>query len=225
MMLALHPQVQDTLISEIESTIGDRAPTYDDFPNLVYPLCVMLETLRLFPPVIGIPKSTMNGPETLLGKYVIPKGWTIFIDAMGLHRSEKYWGVDAAEFKPSRFDGRGVGGQVGQDQQDIGDTSPGRVNEKIRIPVRSAFVPFSEGSRSCLGNPLPLGPRLRADISGRKFAQVEFVACLVVLMQKWRVELPEGITREQVWDAVNMSTSMITLVPAREISLVFRRRR
>ena len=222
MMLALHPQVQDTLISEIESTIGDRAPTYDDFPNLVYPLCVMLETLRLFPPVIGIPKSTMNGPETLLGKYLIPKGWTIFIDAMGLHRSEKYWGVDAAEFKPSRFDGRGA---VGQEQQDTGDTSPGRVNEKIRIPVRSAFVPFSEGSRSCLGTPLHHGPRMmKADVSGRKFAQVEFVACLVVLMQKWRVELPEGVTREQAWDAVNMSTSLITLVPAREISLVFRRR-
>ena len=224
-MLALHPHVQDTLISEIESTIGDRAPTYDDFPNLVYPLCVMLETLRLFPPVIGIPKSTVNGPQTLLGKYVIPKGWTVFIDAIGLHRSEKYWGVDAAEFKPSRFDGRGAERQVDEEQQNIGDTSPGGVNEKIRIPVRSAFVPFSEGSRSCLGTPLHHGPRMmKADVSGRKFAQVEFVACLVVLMQKWRVELPEGVTREQAWDAVNMSTSLITLVPAREISLVFRRR-
>lgn len=151
-MLAIHPHIQDTLIAEITSTIGDQAPTYDNFPNLVYPLCVMFETLRFFPPVVCIPKATLNGEQTLLGKYVIPKDMTVFIDALGLHRNEKYWGADVNEFNPSRFDGRGPEGQTVE--QDIGDTSSGGFNSKIRIPVRGAFIPFSEGPRSCLGDSL-----------------------------------------------------------------------
>src|ERR1700737_1018785 len=72
-MLALHPEIQEKLFSEIRQVFGDRIPRYDDFQNLVYPLCVMMETLRFFPPAIEIPKSTLNGEKTLLGKYWIPK--------------------------------------------------------------------------------------------------------------------------------------------------------
>jgi hypothetical protein len=59
---------------------------------------------------------------------------------------------------------------------------------------------------------------------GKKFAQVEFVACLVMLMQKWRIELPEGTSKEDVLEATRKSVSVITLVPAKDIPLVFRRR-
>jgi hypothetical protein len=59
---------------------------------------------------------------------------------------------------------------------------------------------------------------------GKKFAQVEFVACLVVLMQKWKIELPAEISKEDVLEATRMSFSVITLAPAKEIPLVFRRR-
>jgi cytochrome P450 len=151
LMLAIHPEIQDILAREIDATIGNRTPTYDDFPELVYPLCVMFETLRLFPPVVCIPKATLNGPQMVLGKYLIPKDCTIFFDVVGLHRSERYWGADAAEYNPSRFDGRGVEGQSVHENGE--DTFSAGINEKIRIPFRSAFLPFSEGSRSCLGTP------------------------------------------------------------------------
>jgi hypothetical protein len=85
-MLAIHPHVQDTLhISEIESTLGDHVPTYDDFSDFVCPLCVMFETIQFFPPVVCIPKSIINGQQTLLGKYVIPQDVTIFFAVIGLH--------------------------------------------------------------------------------------------------------------------------------------------
>jgi cytochrome P450 len=148
-MLAIHPSIQETLRQEIRSTIGDRLPTYDDFNNLVYPLCVFLETLRMFPPVVAIPKSTENGEQTLLGKYLIPKDVTILFDTVHLHRNPKYWGDDVDTFNPSRFDGRNLKEKIVQ--KDTGDTAPGATNEKIKMPVKGAFVPFSEGSRSCLG--------------------------------------------------------------------------
>jgi cytochrome P450 len=149
LMLALHPEVQDTLLSEIHQTIGDRIPTYDDFPDLVYPLCVMFETLRMFPPVMAIPKCPLTKDETILGKHCIPKDVTIHYDALHIHRHPKYWGDDAEVFNPSRFDGRNVLERVVE--RDTEDTSPGGINEKIKMPVKGAFIPFSEGSRSCLG--------------------------------------------------------------------------
>jgi len=148
--MALHPAVQETLVREIRETLGDRDPTYDDFPNLVYPLCIMFETLRLFPSVVAIPKLSPHKNELLIGKYWIPKNTTVRYDVVRLHRNRKYWGNDAERFNPSRFDGRGIGERIVQ--LDTGDTAPGAANERIKLPVKGSFVPFSEGLRSCLGN-------------------------------------------------------------------------
>jgi len=206
-MLALHPEIQDNLVSEIRQVCGDRMPTYDDFPAFVYPLCVMFETLRHFPPVVGIPKCTINGEQTLLGKYYIPKGATVMYDVINLHRNPKYWGEDADSFNPSRFDGRNSTEK--SIEKDTGDDAPGATLDKIKMPRRGAFVPFSEGARSCLG---------------RKFAQVEFVACLVMVIRGWRIELKDDWTRKEAFDVLNKSTTMITLAPPTEIPLVFRQR-
>jgi cytochrome P450 len=152
-MLAIHPHIQDTLYAEVRSTIGSRKPTYDDFLSFVYPLCIVLEILRLFPPVCGIPK-TVEKDQLLLNNYLVPPGATIMYSTPNLHRNEKYWGKDANEFRPERFDGRAVDATKRREesQRDTGDTAPGALSDKIKMPVKGAFVPFSEGSRSCLGN-------------------------------------------------------------------------
>ena len=49
-------------------------------------------------------------------------------------------------------------------------------------PEKGAYVPFSEGFRSCIG---------------RRFAQVEFLAVLAVLMSKWSVELAPETKEEE----------------------------
>jgi len=153
-MLALHPDIQDTLVSEIHQTIGDRDPTYEDFNNLVYPLCVLFETLRHFPPVVQVPKATLNGDQILLGKHFLPKNTTVMYDVVNVQRNRKYWGDDVDRFNPSRFDGRKIQEKV-QLGTDTGDTAPGATYEKIKLPQKGAFVPFSEGSRSCLGKISP----------------------------------------------------------------------
>lgn len=58
---------------------------------------------------------------------------------------------------------------------------------------------------------------------GRKFSQVEFVACLVIVMQRWRIELKEGWNVERVWGVLDESISIITMVPPVDIPLVFKK--
>ena len=143
LMLALHPHVQETLVSEIQKTIGDRLPTYDDIPNLVYPLCIMFETMRLFPPIVGIPKINSGEEQLIMDKYIISKDAIVRLDLVHLHRNPKYWGDDAGLFNPSRFDGRNEG-------------QGNSMREGIKFPTKGAFIPFSVGQRSCLGTIMTL---------------------------------------------------------------------
>ncbi len=141
LMLALHPEVQETLRAEIHQVCGTEIPKYEHLSQLVYPLCVMYETLRLFPIITGIPKCTIQD-EMLLGKYYIPKGTTLVFDVVQLHRNPKYWGQNMHKFNPSRFNGRT------QVQSPFRDAE---TSEKIMLPCKTAFLPFSDGPRACLG--------------------------------------------------------------------------
>ena len=59
---------------------------------------------------------------------------------------------------------------------------------------------------------------------GRKFAQVEFVVFLVMVVGNWSVGLKDGWTAEQVWDVIYKSESILTLGPTQGIPLAFTRR-
>jgi hypothetical protein len=50
------------------------------------------------------------------------------------------------------------------------------------------------------------------------------VACLVMVIRGWRIELKDDWTRREAFDVLNKSTSLITLAPPTEIPLVFRQR-
>lgn len=142
-MLALTPVVQSELLSDIVRVCGDREPTYEQLNDLVLslgqfadsPACivtdhlaVMNETLRMFPPVILIPKWTAAKPQTL-ANFLIPAAMEINIDVVAAHYNPKVFGDDADSFNPSRW-------------LDAGS---------IRTFAKGSFLAFSEGSRSCLG--------------------------------------------------------------------------
>ncbi|KAJ6462196.1 cytochrome P450 [Mycena sanguinolenta] len=123
-ILALYPEEQDRLYQEIKSLMPDpnRLPTYDEMNSFKYSMAVFYETLRMFPPVNGIPKmsaedtsivvSNSDGATTAIP---CPTGTNITIHLPGLHYNPRYWG----SFKPERF---------------LGDWP------------REAFLPFSAGT-------------------------------------------------------------------------------
>ncbi|EMD35530.1 hypothetical protein CERSUDRAFT_116271 [Gelatoporia subvermispora B] len=130
-MLALYPEEQKKLFNHIKSVIGDgRIPAYEDMNALTYSLAVFNETLRMFPPVNGIPKYSAEDTTIVTSNaagekctVVVPQGARFLIHTPGLHYNPRYW-EDPYEFKPARF---------------LGDWP------------RDAFCPFSAGPRACLG--------------------------------------------------------------------------
>ena len=59
---------------------------------------------------------------------------------------------------------------------------------------------------------------------GKRFAQVELVTCVSLVMREWSVELKEGWNADRVWSALNESISVLTLQPQTDIPLIFKQR-
>ena len=186
--LAAHPEWFAKLQAEIDAVCGGRPPSWADIKRL--PLCaaVFRETLRLVPPAAVIARL-LTEPLELDGR-TIPAGVEVCLPAFAVHTDRAAWGADALEFDPARWMGGDGSGTV----------SPAE---------RGAFMPFSDGPRSCLG---------------RHFAELEFTCAMACLLQKYTFRLPEGsaFKGEQIftgfgyrpWDAKEGKVAL-NLVPVR----------
>ncbi|KAL5473738.1 hypothetical protein EMCRGX_G028273 [Ephydatia muelleri] len=125
-LIQQHPEVLDSLLSEIADVIGDRKEvTADDLNKLKYTEQVIQEVLRMYPPASMMTKESPKGGVTLCSYYV-PEGTPMsFVTAL-MCRNPEYFN-DPDTFDPSRFDA-----------------------EKTR-PGPFIYFPFSVGHRSCIG--------------------------------------------------------------------------
>jgi cytochrome P450 len=124
-LLSQAPAVEARLHAELAEVLGDRAPTLDDVPKLVYTRAVFEETLRLYPPVPLLARQAKR-EETIRGRPV-PAGSLVMVVPWLLHRHRKFWGKPD-HFIPERF-----------------------LPENAGFRVRHAYVPFSLGPRICAG--------------------------------------------------------------------------
>ncbi len=118
--------VLDAMREEVDRVLGDREPTFEDFPKLPYLKQVVEETLRLRGPVAmtarnAVADDEVMGVQVKAGDVVMPYFY-------GAHRHPDFW-TDPNTFDPGRF-------------------SPER--SAGRHPW--AYVPFSAGQRVCIGN-------------------------------------------------------------------------
>jgi len=218
-LLAAYPEVQGKLLKHVHSVLGDNLPTYEDFPKLTYVLNVMKETLRLYPAITIIPKITSK-PTTLdipLQKYrssatkpvtvQIPANTHVSIDVSATHRNPKFW-ARPNEFLPERFDPKSGIQDAVFSRASRSETEEGEREEGVKDQLthhRQAWVPFSDGARSCIG---------------RKFSEIEFVCVLSTIIQRYSIHLPPGV---KVDDAL-LCTTKVTLSPKNPPNLVFRLR-
>ncbi|XP_045401435.1 cytochrome P450 4A11 isoform X2 [Lemur catta] len=123
--LATHPQHQQRCREEIQSLLGDGAPiTWHHLDQMPYTTMCIKEALRLYPPVPGVARK-LSQPVTFPDGRSLPKGVIVLLSIYGLHHNPKVW-PNPETFDPSRF-------------------APGS------LPHSHAFLPFSGGSRNCIG--------------------------------------------------------------------------
>ncbi|KAL6698441.1 cytochrome P450 [Trichoderma pleuroticola] len=132
--MATNPSVQSTLHAELASLVP-TAYNLEDLDRLPVLLAVILEALRLYPPLSSL-TNRYTAQQTLLGEDInLPAGTWIGWNSYAVQTDARIWGSDALEFRPSRW---------GEDIDSI--------NAMFRAQqAKAVFIPFSSRSRTCLG--------------------------------------------------------------------------
>eukprot|EP01080_Neovahlkampfia_damariscottae_P008985 gene8985-1084_t len=150
--LAENPKVQEKLFNELQEVFGDEDPKYEQLDKLTYMSYVINETLRMYPPAINVQKIADKDTE-IMG-YAIPKGSYLLVDILATHYNSKVW-ENPMTFDPERW-------------------TPDRIKE---VPLlRYAFIPFSAGSRNCVG---------------KLFAQVEAPLVASMILKRYNIEMAD----------------------------------
>ncbi len=125
-LLATHPEIQAALGEELDRVLAGRLPTAADVPQLKLTERVVLEAMRVFPPVFMIGREPLADFE--LAGYTVPAGTTIFMSQWVMHHDARYY-PEPERFDPDRW-------------------TPQRVAARPKM----CYFPFGGGPRVCIGN-------------------------------------------------------------------------
>jgi len=148
-LIAQHPNVQQRLQEEADRVLAGRRPTMADLDALPYTRQVCQEALRLYPPLYVIARWAPHAVD--LESVRIPARSMVVVSPYTLHRRADYF-PDPERFDPDRF-----------------------VPDAMAARPRYAYVPFSAGPRTCVGN---------------HFAMMELCLILATLAQHVTLTLP-----------------------------------
>ncbi|XP_070561957.1 cytochrome P450 2U1-like [Ptychodera flava] len=150
--LCLNQDIQENCFREIKNAIGlENTPSYADKTKLPYVEAVLLEVQRIANIVpIGIARSMMEDAE--LYGYNIPKGAMVMPNFWAVHMNEELW-EQPEKFDPARF-----------------------LDDSGRLVNSERLMPFSVGSRDCLGSQL---------------AKMEMFLFLTRLIQQFQFKFPD----------------------------------
>ncbi|XP_072766428.1 cytochrome P450 4C1-like isoform X3 [Anoplolepis gracilipes] len=149
LLLAEHKDVQDRVRNEVNAALQENGGnfTMSLLQNLPYLERCLKEALRLYPSVPFISRTL--SADTTLSSYVVPSGTTVDLHIYEVHRDPNFW-PNPDIFDPDRF-----------------------LPEKTRGRHSYSYVPFSAGSRNCIG---------------QRFAMLELKAIIAPLLHNFYLE-------------------------------------
>ena len=126
-LLAGHADVLARLHTEVDTVLDGRtAAAFDDLPRLKLTGRILTETLRLYPPVWMVTRTTAT--DTDFAGHHIPAGTTVVISPYLLHHRADLF-PNSEVFDPDRWD-----------------------PQTATPPPRDAWVAFGGGARRCIGD-------------------------------------------------------------------------
>lgn len=125
MLLSAYPQARVRLEEELAEVLGERVPDAGDLDALPWTRAVLLEAMRLYPPLWTIERDALVDDE--IDGVAIPAGSLMIMSPYLVHHNPAVW-QNPETFDPERF----LPGQ-----------SPGI--------HRCAFLTFGAGERGCMG--------------------------------------------------------------------------
>ena len=181
LLLAAHPGVQEWVAAEIHAATAASHGARWDYANLFpkLPRCraVLYETLRLYPPIMSLPKWSSDVPQSIrVGErdITVPPRTGVMPSLLAVQTHPDYWS-EPLEWKPARW----IAPSCSDEDEGVG-------METLVTPRPSTFFPWSDGPQNC---------------PGERFAQVEFVAVLAALLWTHRLRVVRQ-DRESVEDVV-----------------------
>lgn len=133
---------------------------------------VVLESLRLFPPIGQLINRQVSQPVWLGGEIFVPAGTYVGYNCYSTNRDSEAWGSDSNEFRPQRW---------GLNCQDI-------QKEYRRRRSRAEFISFHGGQRACLGERFAL-------------LQLKATLYVLVKSLRWKLDptWPDRMTPVSMW--------------------------
>jgi Cytochrome P450 len=126
-LLAVHPACQERLRAEALTATPEAGATG---AGLSWTTAVLLETMRLYPPVPVLVRQARTGDR--LGRRRVHAGDTVFLPVYALHRQAAHW-PEPDRFRPDRF-----------------------LGHCPRAGPAQPYLPFAAGPRTCPGAALSL---------------------------------------------------------------------
>ncbi|KAL2077138.1 hypothetical protein ACEWY4_026642 [Coilia grayii] len=150
--LMTHTHIQERCHQEIDSVLGSReCVSFEDRHSMPYVQAVLHESQRVAD-VVPLSVFHTTTAHTHIHGYAIPKGTMVIPNLSSALREEGQWRFPH-EFNPHNF-----------------------LNERGEFVKPDAFLPFSAGSRVCLGEVL---------------ARMELFLILVTMLRRFRLVWPE----------------------------------
>lgn len=124
-LLARHPEIQQQVEAEVDRVLVGETPRAEHAAQLHLCEMVVLEVLRMYPPVWVFGREALRDVE--IEGITIKQGEELVISSWLLHHNPEFF-PEPNEFNPARW------------QNDL----------RSRLP-RGVYLPFSTGARNCLG--------------------------------------------------------------------------
>ncbi len=122
--VARQPEIAQRIRSESFEVYGNRAPTAADHPKLVYTRKVLLETMRMYPPIWSLARKA--DAKDVIGGHQVEAGDIVVLCTYAAHHDSRHW-EDPERFIPERFDAD-------------------------RARPAYCYLPFGGGKRACIGS-------------------------------------------------------------------------